>query len=125
MRFSLSGFEVGEGERQQGLNIVNAAVKANVQHFIWSYVPLGTSMTADLNVISLTEQRNIANTRFRTMRQSRLSPLLPRQCLSLRLDFRADVADYLATTQLSYTLLRPSFYFSVRILPSVLLLIII
>ena len=51
MRFA--GFEAGDCERQQGLNIVNAAVKANVQHFIWSYVTLGKSMSVDWDIIFL------------------------------------------------------------------------
>ena len=48
-----AGFEAGDCERQQGLNIVNAAVKANVQHFIWSYVPLSRFMSVDLDIIFL------------------------------------------------------------------------
>jgi len=39
-----AGFDAGERERQQGLNIVNAAVEAKVQHFIWSCVPLDGSI---------------------------------------------------------------------------------
>lgn len=115
MRFA--GFEAGDCERQQGFNIVNAAIEADVQHFIWSYVSIGRPMSVGSDIISLTEQRNIANTRFRAMRESQLSPFLPRQCLCvcLRLAFRADVADYLATTQLGYTLLQPSFYYAVRL----------
>jgi hypothetical protein len=123
---SPAGFEAGDSERQQGLNIVNAAIETGVQHFIWSYVPFGSSTNVDLTIISLTEQRNVTNSRFRTMRQSQLSPLSSRQCLYLRLGpIRADVADYLTTTQLSYTLLYPTFYYSVRVYSWVLLLIIV
>lgn len=55
-----AGFDAGDREYQQGLNIVNAAIKTEVQHFIWSYVLLGGSINLDLVIISFnrTSERN-------------------------------------------------------------------
>ena len=62
-----SGFDAGDRERQQGINIVNAAIKAEVQHLIWSCVPLAACGSTSSNLLIIPFNRTSEHTEYKIL----------------------------------------------------------